>query len=113
MFSRQPGYSWIQGYCVDLVDSEMVCTSIGFDAGGNTRKTRMKEFTRARGERRRAEEEGWNQECARLHIKTAFDVARPKFLAKVLKDIGVNRDLMAAMLAEMRNLRGTAWLRVP
>ena len=45
---------------------------------------------------------------ASVGIKTAFDVARPKLIAKVLPEIGVHGSLVAAaMLAEMQNLRGT------
>ena len=45
---------------------------------------------------------------ASLDVKTAFDVARPAVVSKILTLTGVHGHLTAALLAEMQNVRGSA-----
>ena len=42
------------------------------------------------------------------HQDGFFDVSMPNVVAKVLEDIGVHGDLIAAMSAELQGLRGSA-----
>ena len=45
---------------------------------------------------------------ASLDVKTAFDVAKPSVVSKILTLTGGHRHLTAASLAEMQDVRGTA-----
>ena len=45
---------------------------------------------------------------ASLDVKTAFDVAKPSVVSKILTLSGVHGHLTAAMLAEMQDVRGSA-----
>ena len=45
---------------------------------------------------------------ASLDVKTAFDVARPSVVSKILSLIGTHGHVVAALLAEMQNVRGLA-----
>ena len=45
---------------------------------------------------------------ASLDVKTAFDVAKPALVSKVLTLTGVHGHLTAALLAEMQDVRGSA-----
>ena len=48
---------------------------------------------------------------ASLDVKTAFDVAKPSVVSKILTLTGVHGHLTAALLAEMQDVRGSACLR--
>ena len=43
-----------------------------------------------------------------LDVKTAFDVAKPLVVSKILTRTGVHGPLTAALLAEMQDVRGSA-----
>ena len=43
-----------------------------------------------------------------LDVKTAFDVAKPSVVSKILTLTGVHGNLTAALLAEMQDVRGSA-----
>ena len=45
---------------------------------------------------------------ASLDVKTAFDVAKPSVVARILTLTGVHGQLTAALLAEMQDARGSA-----
>ena len=45
---------------------------------------------------------------ASLDVKTAFDVARPSVVSKILSLIGTHDHVVAALLAEMQNVKGSA-----
>ena len=45
---------------------------------------------------------------ASSNVKTAFDVAKPAVVSKVLTLTGVHGHLTAALLAEMQDVRGSA-----
>ena len=45
---------------------------------------------------------------ASLDVKTAFDVARPSVVSKVLSLIGTHGHLVAALFAEMQDVKGSA-----
>ena len=45
---------------------------------------------------------------ASLDVKTAFDVARPAVVSKILTLIGTHGHVVAAILAEMQDLKGSA-----
>ena len=45
---------------------------------------------------------------ASLDVKTAFDVARPSVVSKILSIIGTHGHVVAALLAEMHNVKGSA-----
>ena len=43
---------------------------------------------------------------ASLDVKTAFDVARPSVVSKILTLIGTHGHVVAAILAEMQDVQG-------
>ena len=45
---------------------------------------------------------------ASLDVKTAFDVAEPSAVSRILTLTGVHGHLTAALLAEMQDVRGSA-----
>ena len=45
---------------------------------------------------------------ASLDVKTAFDVARPRVVSKILTLIGTHDHVVAALLAEMQDVKGSA-----
>ena len=45
---------------------------------------------------------------ARLDVKTAFDVAKPLEVSKILSLIGAHGHVVAALLAEMQDVKGSA-----
>ena len=45
---------------------------------------------------------------ASLDVKTAFDVANPSVVAKILSLIGTHCHVVAALLAEMQDVKGSA-----
>ena len=45
---------------------------------------------------------------ASLDVKTAFDVARPSVVSKILSLIGTHGHVVAALLAEMQDVKGSA-----
>ena len=49
---------------------------------------------------------------ASLHVKTAFDVAKPSVVSKTHTLTGVHRHVAAALLAEMRDVKGSAFSRI-
>ena len=47
---------------------------------------------------------------ASLDVKTAFDVAKPLVVSKILSLIGAHGHVVAALLAEMQDVKGSACL---
>ena len=45
---------------------------------------------------------------ANLDVKTAFDVAKPSVVSKILSLIGTHGHVVAALLAEMQDTKGSA-----
>ena len=45
---------------------------------------------------------------ASLDVKTAFDVAKPSVVSKILSLIGTLGHVVAALLAEMQDVKGSA-----
>ena len=46
---------------------------------------------------------------ASLDVKTAFDVVKPGVIAEILKETGGHEWMSAALLEEMKNLKGKAF----
>ena len=53
-------------------------------------------------------QDGTDTIMASLDVKTAFDVAKPAVVSKVITLTGVHGHLTAALLAEMQDVRGSA-----
>ena len=45
---------------------------------------------------------------ASMDVKTAFDVAKPSVVSKILSLIGTHGHVVAALLAEMQDVKGSA-----